>query len=182
MNLLDLFIIATLIFLVIRGIFRGFIKEICSIAGIILGIWLASAYQPQVTDYLKQHLPYLRSTKFFILQLASFALVFAIVVMACNFAGWGLQTLLKKASLGWTDRFLGAFLAVLKGIIITYLIIVLLTFFLPSKTPLIAKSRVAPFIITSYKSIVKVVSPSSYQRWAKKFLEKQSPSGKNGKK
>ncbi|MBW2205067.1 MAG: CvpA family protein, partial [Deltaproteobacteria bacterium] len=40
MNLLDLIIIACMVFLIVRGIFRGFIREVGSLAGVILGIWL----------------------------------------------------------------------------------------------------------------------------------------------
>ena len=95
MNLLDLIIISTMVFLVIRGIFRGFFKEIGSLVGVILGIWLANLYQPQMTAYLKEYLP---STVF--LPFISFAVIFGLVLVLCNLAGWGLNLLLKKAFLG----------------------------------------------------------------------------------
>ncbi|MCK4792721.1 MAG: CvpA family protein [Desulfobacteraceae bacterium] len=165
MNLLDLIIIATMIFLIIRGIFRGFFMEVGSLAGVILGVWLANHYQPQMTDYLRAYLP---SGKF--LPMISFALIFVIVLVLCNLSGWSLKLIMKKAFFGWADRTLGAGLAILKGIIITYLVIVLLTFFVPSKTPLIAQSRLAPLVITSYQSMISLISPGVYQRWKKKFL------------
>ena len=165
MNLLDLIIVATMIFLIVRGIFRGFFREIGSLAGVILGIWLANVYQPQMTEYLKTYLP---SAKF--LPIISFAVIFAIVLVLCNVAGWALKMLLKKVLLGWADRTLGAGFAVLKGIIITYLVIVLLTFFVPSKAPLIARSILAPLIVSSYQSMVSIISPGSYQKWKRKFL------------
>jgi len=167
MNLLDIIIITTMTFLIVRGIFRGFFREIGSLVGVILGIWLASLYQPQMTEYLKAYLP---SVRFFILQLISFSLILAIVLVFCNLAGWGLKMVFKKALLGWADRTLGAGLAILKGVIITYLVIVLLTFFVPSKTPLVAGSKLAPLIIGSYQSMVSLISPGSYQKWKKKFL------------
>jgi len=165
MNLLDLIIIATMVFLIVRGVFRGFFREIGSLAGVILGIWLANLYQPQMTVYLKEYLP---STTF--LPFISFALIFALVLVFCNLAGWGLKMLLKKAFLGWADRTLGAGFAVLKGVILTYLVIVLLTFFVPSRTPLIGGSKLAPLIIASYQSMVSIVSPGSYQEWKRKLL------------
>ena len=165
MNLLDMIIIATMAFFIIRGIFRGFFREIGSLAGVILGIWLANLYQPQMTTYLKEYLP---STAF--LPFISFAVIFGLVLVSCNLAGWGLKMLLKKAFLGWADRTLGAGFAVLKGIILTYLVIVLLTFFVPSRTPLIAESELAPLIIASYQSMVSIVSPGSYQEWKRKLL------------
>ena len=165
MNLLDLIIIACMVFLLVRGIFRGFIREVGSLAGVILGIWLASIYQPQLTDYLK---PFLPSGKY--LPLISFALIFLVVLVFCNVAGWLLKKLAKKLFLGWADRTLGAALAVLKGVLITYFAIVLLTFFTPSKSNIIAESKLAPVIINSYQSIIGLLSPGAYENLKKKFV------------
>ena len=165
MNLLDLIILGTMVFLLIRGIFRGFIREVGSLAGVILGVWAANHYQPQMAGYLKHYLP-----ATWLVPLIAFAAVFAVVLILCNLAGWGLKLLMKKLFLGWADRTLGAVFAVLKGIILTYLAIVLLTFFVPSKTPLVAESRLAPLIITSYQAMVSVISPGAYRRWKRKLL------------
>ncbi|MDY6973818.1 MAG: CvpA family protein [Thermodesulfobacteriota bacterium] len=174
MNLLDIILIATMVFLVVRGILRGFLLEIGSLAGVILGICFANIYQPQMTEHLKTHLP---SVRFYILQLISFSMIFATVLVSCNLAGWGLKMIFKKAFLGWLDRTLGAGLAIFKGVIITYLFIVLLTFFVPSKTPLVARSKLAPLIIGSYQSMISLISPGSYQRWKKKFLGQKEKVG-----
>ena len=165
MNLLDVVIIACMVFLIVRGIFRGFVREVGSLAGVILGIWLASLYQPQMTDFLK---PFLPSEKF--LPLISFALIFLVVLILCNVVGWLLKMLFKKVFLGWADRTLGAVLAVLKGVIITYIAIVLLTFAVPSKSNIIADSKLAPIIINSYQSMVGLLSPGAYENLKKKFV------------
>jgi len=165
MNLLDLIIIACMIFLIVRGIFRGFIREVGSLAGVILGIWLASHYQPQMTDFLK---PFVPSGKF--LPLISFALIFLVILVLCNVIGWLLKKLARKIFLGWADRTLGAALAVLKGVLITYFAIVLLTFFVPSKSNIVADSKLAPIIINSYQSIVGLLSPGAYENLKKKFV------------
>ena len=165
MNILDMIIIGAMIFFIVRGVWRGFFKEAGSFAGVILGIWLATKFQPQLTLFLKSHLS---SGRF--LSLISFAAIFFVVLVVCNLAGWGLKILVKKAFLGWADRGLGGALAVLKGIILTYLVIVLLTFFLPAKAPLIARSKLAPVIVTSYQSIVGFVSPGAYKHWKNRLL------------
>ena len=162
MNLLDTAIIAVLVFLIVRGIFRGFFREIGSLAGLILGIWLAKDYQLEMTGYLKSHLPSVE-----LLPLISFALIFIIVFVLCNLAGWGLKIIVKKAFLGWADRALGAGLAVLKGLIATYLVINLLTLCDPR---LITESRLAPIIITSCQPMVRLISPGSYHNWKRKLL------------
>ena len=165
MNPLDLVIIAAMVFFIVRAIFRGFFREVGSLAGIVFGIWIAAVHHPQLTEYLKQYVPAGK-----ILPLISFALLFAVVVVFCNLAGWGLKTIMKKLLFGWADRGLGAGLAILKGILVAYLVIVLLTFYVPSKSPLIAESKLAPLIIRSYHSIIGLTSPASYQNWKRKFL------------
>jgi membrane protein required for colicin V production len=104
------------------------------------------------------------------LPIAGFALLFGTVLVLCNLAGYGLSLLFKKAFLGWVDRTLGAGFAVLKGLIITYLVIVILTFFLPAQTPLIAQSRTAPWIITSYQAMTRLIAPDHYEKWRKRLM------------
>lgn len=164
MNVLDIIIIITMVFLVVRGLMRGFVREVASLAGVILGIFLAIRFQPQASTFIKSFLPPLS-----FLPLLSFAGIFLSVLIVCNLLGWGFQWLFKKALLGWVDRTLGVGLAVIKGVILTYLVIVLFTFFLPAQTPLIAQSRLAPQIISSYQYMVRLISPEHYQNLKRKF-------------
>ena len=173
MNLLDLIIISTLIFLVVKGLLRGFVRELASFAGVILGILLGNHFQPQMTLYLKSYLPH---TDF--LPLISFGFLFAMILIACNLVGYLLKLLFSKAFLGWLDRTLGVCLALAKGVILIYLVIVILVFFMPAKTPLIAQSKLAPWIIVSYQSMIKVVSPAQYENWKKRLFGEEKGTGK----
>lgn len=172
MNLLDIIIIVTMIFFVVKGIFRGFIREVASLAGIILGIWLANHFQPQMTDFLKTYLP---NSQY--LPVMSFAIIFAFILILCNLLGWVLNLFFRKTFLGWVDKTLGGWLAITKGVILTYLIIVLLTFYVPAKTPLIAESKLAPLIIKSYQSMIRLISPDHYENWKKRILGKKKEMG-----
>ena len=169
MNLLDIAIIAVMIFLVIRGIMRGFFREIASLAGVVCGIWLGIVYQPQAQAYLE---PYLGTVSF--LPLLAFGVIFTVVLFACNVAAWVLKgffkVLLNRIFFGWFDRALGAGLAVLKGVILTYLVIVVITFTAPSQAPLIAQSKLAPVIISSYQKVTEMIPPDTYDRWKSRLL------------
>jgi membrane protein required for colicin V production len=164
MNVLDFLILVILIFFLIRGIFRGFFKEIGSLAGIILGIVLGTRFNMEVAGFLGTYVP---STRF--LPLIGFALIFLGTLIGCNLLALVLKALTHKAMLGWLDRTLGAGLALLKGVILTYVIIILLTFFVPSEAPIMARSALAPWIISSYQAIANMVSPEVYHRWKKRF-------------
>lgn len=168
MNLLDMIILATMAFLILKGLLRGFFREIASLVGVIAGIFLANFFQPQMTKYLEDYLPSID-----ILPLISFVLIFLLIMVASNILGLVLKFLFLKVMTGWGGRILGGVLAAIKGVIIIYLVIILLFFFLPAKTPLIATSKLAPSIITSYQGMVSLISPDFYENWKKKILGKK---------
>jgi membrane protein required for colicin V production len=165
MNLLDIVIICAMVFLIVKGLLRGFIRETASLAGVVLGILLGHHFQPQLSAQLKSYLPQTS-----LLPVISFSVIFAFVLISCNLLGCLVKLLFEKSFLGWLDRSLGVGLAVTKGIILTYLAIVLLTFFVPTKAPLIARSKLAPWIVVSYQSMVRLISPEHYEQWKTKIL------------
>jgi membrane protein required for colicin V production len=173
MNVMDVIIISTMIFFVVKGLLRGFMREMASLAGVVFGILLANHFQPQMTTYLRSLLP---STEY--LPLISFASIFAIALVTCNLLGYVLKLLFSKAFLAWVDRTLGFAFAVIKGVILIYVAMVVLTFYMPARTPLIAESKLAPWIIVSYQSMIKVISPAHYQNWRKKLLGDEKEIGK----
>lgn len=165
MNLLDLLILACMVFLIVRGIFRGFVREVGSLAGIILGVLAACLYHEPMTDLLGRFLP---AWKY--LPIVSIALIIVIGLVLCNAAAWLLQKFLKKVFLGWADRALGAGLAILKGIVIIHVAILLITYFVPSGSPFIANSKLKPVIVRSYESMANLLSPETYENLKKHFL------------
>jgi uncharacterized membrane protein required for colicin V production len=121
-----------------------------------------------LTESLKAHVP---NSSY--LPVLSFALIFALVLIACNVFGFILSRIFKKVFLGWVDKGLGVWLALTKGVIVTYLMIVLLTFFLPARAPLVAQSRLGPWIIVSYQSMIRFISPERYEKWRGWILGKE---------
>ncbi len=169
MNVLDYIILIPLIYLTVKGIIRGFVLEAASLAGIILGVWLGNIFQPDVSKILSR---FMSDSDF--IPLISIAIIFVVTVILCNLAGWGFKLLFKKGILGWFDKLMGGVFAVLKTIFLSYVVIIILTFYVPAKAPLITESLLAPWIIKSYQSIVGLVSPDHYDKWKKKILGKTS--------
>jgi len=173
MNILDYIILGLIAFFVLKGIFRGFFREIASLAGIIFGIWIGNHYYPQLANILKTYIPF---EKF--LSLISFFLLFVVVVILFNLFGIFLHHFFKKLLVAWLDRGLGFGLALIKGIIISYLLIVLLIFFIPSKSPLVTKSTTARMVIVTYQSMSRLISPDLYKTWKKKFFKESKKVGR----
>ena len=169
MNILDYLILIPLLYLTVKGVLRGFIREAASLAGIILGIWLGNVFQPDVSKILSR---FLSDSNY--IPLLSLALIFVVILILCNLAGWGLRLVFKKVFLGWLDRLMGGVFAVLKTIFLAYVVIILLTFYVSVKSPLITESLLAPWIIKSYQSITGLVSPDHYKNWKKNILGRTS--------
>jgi Uncharacterized membrane protein, required for colicin V production len=99
MNILDYIILGLITFFIVKGIFRGFFREISSLAGIIFGIWIGNHYYPQMANLLKAYIPLEKS-----LSLISFLLLFIVVVILSNLSGMLLHHLFKKLLIAWLDR------------------------------------------------------------------------------
>lgn len=164
MNILDVIIVVLMVFLIVRGVMRGLVAEVASLVGIVLGIWLGIRYMNHATTLLKPYVP-----EFSFLPVVSFALIFLGVLVLCNLLGWGLRVLFKKTLLGWLDRTLGAALAVIKGVVISYLGIVILTVYLVPGTPLVAQSRLAPAVTTSFQLLKNTISPERIKGFKDRF-------------
>jgi membrane protein required for colicin V production len=166
MNVLDLVILGLIAFFVVKGFFRGFFREISSLVGIVLGFLIGNRYHHQMASVLKPYIPFEKS-----LPLISFLALFILVFILFNLYGAFLHRVFKTLFIGWLDRGLGIAFALIKGIFVSYLLIVLLIFFMPSTTPLIANSRVAPLVKVSFESMRMLVSPDLYKMWKRRITE-----------
>jgi membrane protein required for colicin V production len=173
MNILDLIILGLMTFLLIKGIFRGFFREISSLAGIIFGFLVANHYYHGVANLLRSHIPF---EKF--LPLVSFIILFIVVLIVFNLFGLLLHHVFKRLFIGWFDRSLGIAFALTKGIIVSYLLIVLLIMFVPSTNPLIAKSKTAPLVKLSFESMRSLISPDLYKTWKRRISKESEKVGK----
>ena len=168
MALLDIIAIVIMAFLILKGIFRGFIQEIASFVGLVMGIWMAYMFYPQMAEFLKAH--HVPSGPF--LSSLSFVVILTLVALVCSLLGWLLKFLFRKFALGWVDRVLGAGFAAVKGGIFIYVVIVLLTLRLSAQTPLIAESKTAQWVISSSQYLFHFISLDHYEAWKEKITEK----------
>jgi membrane protein required for colicin V production len=139
MNTLDILILVILGFTLIRGLFRGFVGEISSIVGLIVGFILANQHHDKILPFVQSILP-----EPGIAQLISYALVFCTGLIFVLMAAAVLRHLLKVVLLGWVDRFAGGVIGLLKGGLVAVLLVLLLTTFLSPQAEILAGSKLAP--------------------------------------
>jgi membrane protein required for colicin V production len=91
------------------------------------------------------------------LNIISFFLTFTIIFLAVGFIGVILKRLFKAALWGWADRILGATFAIVKAVLIVSVLLLALTSFLPSNSPVMRDSILAPHVSTISEKFVAVV-------------------------
>ena len=153
MNFFDILVIVILGYCLIRGVFRGLIKELSSIIGVLGGFYAAFTYYMLVAKLLSK---WITNTGY--LNILSFLIIFCGVFLIISILGVIINYLLKIAFLGWLDRILGSVFGAMKGILIVSVLLIAFTAFLPKGTPVIKDSLLSPYVTLVSEKIAKVVS------------------------
>ena len=166
MNYLDIIIIVILSYCVIRGVFRGLIKELSSIIGVFSGFYAAYTYYTVVAKPLSE---WISNPGY--LNIMSFMVIFCVVFLVISILGVIINYLLKLAFLGWFDRFCGAVFGAMKGLLIVSVILIALTTFLPKGTPVIKDSLLSPHVTMVSEKMIKVVPKDMKDAFTAKITE-----------
>jgi membrane protein required for colicin V production len=139
MTALDIIICIVVILTMVYGYFKGFLSEVLSLAGVLVSLVVAGRYYEFVAAKL---LPVVRlgpvaSFLGFILLLFGTMLLFGIIRMLIRQAT-------VQAEIGWFDRLLGGFLGILKGLVLTSIMIFMIGFLWGQDIPLLRHARLVP--------------------------------------
>jgi len=124
MHMIDFLLIIFCIFCLIRGVLRGTVNETFSIAGIFIGLIVASAYYIYISLFIFSWIsnPQMR-------QLWGFLISFGFIYLAINLLGIMVTYFFHIAVSGWGSRITGAGIGTIKGLLfISVLLIPLVTF------------------------------------------------------
>ncbi|MBU0987240.1 MAG: CvpA family protein [Proteobacteria bacterium] len=150
----------------IRGVFRGLIKELSSIIGVLGGYYAAYSYYMEVAKLLSR---WISNTAY--LNILSFLVIFCGIFFIISILGVVIKYVLNIAFLGWVDRICGAGFGIAKGILIASVILITLTAFLPKNAPIVKNSMLAPYMTLISEKMAKVVSHDMKQSFAAKISE-----------
>ena len=166
MNPFDTNIIIILGYCLIRGFFRGLIKEISSIIGVLGGFYAGHTYYLDITKPLSVWISNPAYAK-----ILAFMLLFCGVFICVSIIGVIIKYLMNIAFLGWVDRICGVFFGIAKGILIASVLLMILTAFLPKGAPIIKDSIMAPPVTRVSEIMVQMVSKEMKQDFSTKILE-----------
>jgi membrane protein required for colicin V production len=119
MPIIDIIIALALVVSVVIGLLRGFVKEVFSIATLVVAIWAALYFGPAVGEFSPSWLSSDELQVWF-----GRLIIFFVVSVVGGLIGWGASKLIHIALLGGIDRLFGAMFGFLRGVILTALLII----------------------------------------------------------
>jgi membrane protein required for colicin V production len=119
MALIDIVIAAAVVLSIVIGLLRGFVKEAISIAALLIAIWTAMYFGPEVGSISDSWLSSAELQIWF-----GRILVFAVILSLGGLLGWGISKLVRLSVLSGMDRFLGSLFGFGRGVLLTAVFII----------------------------------------------------------
>ena len=120
MNSFDYTVLIIIGVSIVVSMMRGALRELLSIAGWIAAFYVAKTYATQLITLLPLTIPTQQ-----LRLLAAFIILFFSVLLIVSLLAIALSSMINKIGLGWFNRFFGAFIGFVKGLIIVCIIVFL---------------------------------------------------------
>ena len=169
MNLLDIAILIIVALTTIRGFSRGIIQEASTILGLIASFLLASFYYKDLAFWLARFLPNHK----ILLNFFGFIFIFILGIFLFNFLATITRGTIRLVLLGWLDRILGSLFGLIKGTIIIFILVTILTVFYPKSGPVVEDSRFFPSILSLTEKLTLLIPYKIKDDFLKKKEELQ---------
>ncbi|MFH1034038.1 MAG: CvpA family protein [Pseudomonadota bacterium] len=163
-NILDLALLALLGFFVIRGLVRGFVREILGLLGAVAALFLGvAAYQP-LAGFLRR----VSAIPAGWWDGVAFAILLALVFGFFVYLAAKVARLIHAGPFSSLDRLLGAGVGLAKGVLISYLLLNIMLMVLPlgmlsqpggDSGNLVSQSLVAPRVIQAGRFLLDLLPP-----------------------
>jgi membrane protein required for colicin V production len=172
MNWIDIVIVVILILSMVMGFINGMVKEVASLAALILGIWGAIKFSGFTAEKLYDFFD--MTGKY--VGIISFIITFGIIVIIIHFIGILVDKVVDAASLGFVNRLLGIAFGLIKSMLIMSVSFVILNALDAQKTFLpkekIEESMFFNPISDIAPAIFPVIGEGSFSRSFDRFKKK----------
>jgi len=152
MNPFDILVVVILLYCLIRGIFSGLIQEVAAIVGVFGGLYAALAFYRLPAHTFA---PWVADPT--IANVLGFAAIFIGVWGAVALLGTIIRQALAITRLKWVDWVLGGLFGLVKAVLVITILVIALTTFLPPQAPLVRQSRLAPYINTVSREMIRII-------------------------
>lgn len=157
MNSLDLGVLVILLIFLARGIWIGLVRQLASLAALILGFIAAGRYYRQLGAVLESYVP----SRFSFLL--TYALLFLLVYAAGIAVGYGLRKVMSISLLGWFDRLMGGLFGLSKAVILASILFMVLTGLVATTAPVLRQSMIAPYLTVTSRQLLVFIRDEKLQ-------------------
>jgi membrane protein required for colicin V production len=151
MNLFDCLLITVLVFSAIQAFFRGLLRELFSLAGLVAGVLLAAWNYPLLAGVLSRFI-----TNPAVANVAAFLSIAIGVMILAAILGQMTHTAAHAIGLGFFNRLGGAAFGLTRGWLVCVAILMAVTAFLPNADWL-KNSRLTPYFLAGAHAVSFVV-------------------------
>jgi membrane protein required for colicin V production len=141
MTAADWLIVVVILLSIVSAAIQGFFAEALSMAGLVVGYVVAAWQYPGLSAWF---MTFLKNG--WLADIFSFLIIFFVILLVFNVAARVARKLMKAAGLSGLDRFLGALLGVVKGVLIVTVVLMGMTAFTPTST-MLKNSELAPYFL-----------------------------------
>jgi membrane protein required for colicin V production len=155
MNWIDAIIVVILIFALIRGFINGLVKEVASLAALIVGIWGAIRFSAFTAEKLYDFFD--MSGRY--VGIIAFVVTFGIIVIIIHFVGMIVDRIVDAVALGFINRLLGIAFGFLKTVLLLSVLLVILNA-IDARRPFLPKETIeGSFFYSPISDIAPVLFP-----------------------
>jgi len=156
LNFIDYILIAIVGLSMVLSLWRGFVREMISLIGLIAAFLVASRTSGATGDFMGQWI-----TNSTVADIAGFALVFIVIMILVALIGAIIRKLVDIADLTATDRTLGVFFGAARGLLLIALCFLVYTSYAKPNSTWLKKSLLTPYAISLGDMLGKAI-PESY--------------------
>jgi len=142
LNFFDYILIGVVGLSVVLSLWRGFVREIISLIGLVAAFFAASRVSGQAGEFLGQWI-----TNGTVADIAGFALVFVLIMLIVGIIGAIIRKLVDMADLTATDRTLGIFFGAARGLLLISLSFLIYTSYAKPDHKWMQESMLTPYAI-----------------------------------
>ncbi|MGD8564074.1 MAG: CvpA family protein [Desulfarculaceae bacterium] len=161
-NILDITFMAVMAFFLIRGLVRGFVREILGLIGVVAAILLSSLTYRPLGDFLQRVIGIQGDWW----HAVGFVVVLLLVFFLFAYLGHGLAKLIHAGPFSGLDRLFGSAAGLLKGALLSFIllnVLILSTPFPFTRTMAEKESFMRPYVFKVGSYFVDLVADDLYQ-------------------
>jgi membrane protein required for colicin V production len=158
MNTLDIIILVVVALLTLYGLKKGFIISLATLAGLLLGIYLAIHFSHYASGLIEQNF---HPSSFWLPALA-YSLTFLVVLIGVYLVGKMVEKMVEMAGMSILNHIGGAILGFAKGVLIMSAVLYLIALADPKETLISAPSKQKSIFYRSVAAVVPML-----MKWTK---------------